>query len=60
MVDVPTEAYEPVLFTSHCYVEESDMAMVVYQYLVGYRVNCDKTLPDSSTFCIKYKYFMYW
>ena len=60
MVDVPTEAYEPVLFTNHCYVEESDRGTVVYLYLVGYRVNCDKTLPDASAFCIKYKYFMYW
>jgi len=60
VVDVPTEAYVPVLFTSHCNVEESDMGTVVYPYLVGYRVNCGKTLPEASTFCIKYKYFMYW
>jgi hypothetical protein len=55
MVDVPSEAYSLILFTSHCSVEESDMGRVVYPYLVGYRVNCNKTLPDASTFCIKYK-----
>jgi len=52
MVDVPTEAYEPVLFTSHCYVEESDMGTVFYPYLVGYMVNCNKTLQMAVHFAL--------
>jgi hypothetical protein len=52
MVDIPTEAYALVLFTSHSSVEESDIGRVVYPCLMGYKVNCNKTLPDANAFAL--------
>lgn len=53
MVDMPTEAYTQVVFTSRRSVDESDVGRVGYPCLMGYRLNCNKTFPDASTLCIK-------